>query len=725
MLIAVFSLASCLSAFLLFWVQPLITKLLLPLLGGTPAVWNTAMMFFQIILLVGYLYAHLLTRLRPAVQAGTHALLLLAAASVLPFGSSAGLVPPGEGAPVLWLLTTLGRLVGLPFFALSASAPLLQAWFGRTGHRSAGDPYFLYAASNAGSLVSLLAFPLVLERLMPLPVQGQAWAIGFGLLVLVFAACALGLRGATSVAARAAPAPAAPAIAGSERLLWIVLAFVPSSLLLGVTSYVSTDLAAVPLLWVVPLALYLLTFIIAFGRQSNAGWITAAQGVGLVTVTILLLAARAFELAMPAWLTVSGHILSFFVIALGCHALLAQRRPPAARLTEFYLWLSVGGALGGIFNALIAPVVFSSIYEYDLCLAAACALRIVTHHRRAGRPITEICLALILIGCAVVVSIQVRAHVWLAFLGNTAPRVGVLVVCAAILLWFSRHPLRFALSISAFLAGGLIVQNALTIEHQERSFFGVLHVSSIDQGKWHALIHGDILHGVQSVDPAFWTETSTYYVATGPAGQFLAAMPPPRRVAAIGLGTGSLACFIKPGQDWTFFEIDPAVSRLARDPRFFHYLEKCGPEARIAIGDGRLLLAAQPDGAYDLIVLDAFSSDSIPVHLLTREALALYLKKLAPGGRLLVHISNRFLNLEPVLAAGLGELGASGLIQYFQPTPAEIARWASPSIWVAVAPAAAGLDPLRADTRWRAIALPAGFTPWTDTYSNILSVLRW
>ena len=723
MLIAVFSLASGLSAFLLFWVQPLITKMLLPMLGGAPAVWNTAMMFFQITLLVGYLYAHLLTRLRPWQQAVTHGALLLAAGSQLPFGVDTGLSLPEEGAPILWLLATLARLVGLPFLALSASAPLIQAWFGRTTNRGAGDPYFLYAASNAGSLVSLLAFPLVLERLLPLPAQARVWTWGFALLIPAFAACFLATRRADQAAA--APAEVGVPPGWGDRLLWVTLALVPSSLLLGVTSYISTDLAAVPLLWVVPLALYLLTFIIAFGRLAGSRWIIPAQGVGIVAITVLLLTARVLQLPVPVWVSVPAHIIGFFAIALGCHTQLARRRPPAARLTEFYLWMSVGGALGGIFNALLAPVLFSSTYEYDICLGLACALRLTTSRRWRERPFIEVCYAIALLCCATLAVVQVRGNSLLSFLGETTPRVLILALFTAGLLWFSRHALRFALSVTAFLAAGLLVQNTIGITHQQRSFFGVLQVRSIDHGKWHGLMHGDTLHGVESTDPAHWKETSTYYVATGPAGQFLSTVPSPRRVAAIGLGTGGLACFRRPGEAWTFFEIDPAVISVANDARFFHYLAQCGSGIRTAVGDGRLLLAAEPDGAYELIILDAFSSDSIPVHLLTREALALYLRKLAPHGHLLVHISNRYLELEPVLASGLAELGASALAQFFTPKAEETARWATPSNWVAVAAAPSDLDFLRGDARWRPLRTQAGFIPWADDYSNILGVLRW
>jgi len=297
-------------------------------------------------------------------------------------------------------------------------------------------------------------------------------------------------------------------------------------------------------------------------------------------------------------------------------------------------------------------------------------------------------------------------------------------VCGAALLGFSRRPLRFAAAVAGLLGGGLLGQTVISVEHQERSFFGVHRIKIVDGGAWRALIHGDIVHGVEATDPAHWTEMTTYYNATGPAGQFFARLPPVRRVAVIGLGTGGLVCYRKPGADWTFFEIDAAVGRIAHDTRFFHFLAACG-DAPVVLGDGRRSLGAVADGSFDLIVLDAFSSDSIPVHLLTREAMQVYVSKLAPHGRLLVHISNRYLGLRPVVAAAADSLGVAALAQYYAPTAEETARWATPSEWVAVARAAADLDFLRGDPRWEKATVPPGYRPWTDDFSNVLGVMRW
>jgi hypothetical protein len=369
-----------LSALLLFWVQPLVAKMMLPLLGGAPAVWNTAMMFFQLVLLAGYGYAHLLTHaVPPNRQAWFHGAVLLAAATALPFTIGDQTPPTDADAAVvaLWLVGRLAVVVGLPFFALSASAPLLQSWFTRTGHATAGDPYFLYGASNLGSLVALLAFPLALEPLTTLSLQSRMWMVVFAALVVMVAACAFAAWQASAPMAEAtAPASEAAAVPAASvwrsRALWIVLAFAPSSLLLGVTSYITTDVASAPLLWVIPLALYLLSFVVTFARRPWIGmdWSLSGQAASLCFLLLLYMMPTP-----PLGLVIPAHYLAFFFIALVCHGVLAARRPEASRLTEFYFCLSLGGALGGVFNALIAPVVFSSTYEYPLALILACVLR--------------------------------------------------------------------------------------------------------------------------------------------------------------------------------------------------------------------------------------------------------------------------------------------------------------------------------------------------------------
>lgn len=717
MLVGLFALTTLVSAFLLFWVQPLVAKMLLPLLGGTPAVWNTAMMFFQLLLLGGYLYVHLLRKARFGVQVGVHLAVLAAGLATLPFRVAEGLAPPTGGMPIGWLLGTFAVMAGLPFFGLSATAPLIQAWFGRSGDRRAGDPYFLYAASNVGSFAALLGFPFVLEPWLSLGGQAGAWAGGFALLALLIASCAalLGRR------LQPAPVAANEAAPWPDRIGWTLLALVPSSLLLGVTSFVGTDIASVPLLWVVPLALYLATFILVFARpvpDRLAGMLIAG---GVIAIVALLAGTRLLGLQAPIRLSLPVHILSFTAIALGCHAALANRRPAAARLTEFYLCMSGGGAIGGTFNALAAPLLFPSTFEYELGLVAAAMVPVFIRPRRPGSVVPDLAMALVLGVAFLGGSIALKSPD-LRALGSIVPAAATLAGAALLLLAGSR-PRRLALSAVVVLAAGLLARNVVDVLHEERSFFGVHRVRQLDGGLHRALIHGDIIHGVQSTETAEARRPLTYYSAEGPVGQMMAALPPPRRVGVIGLGTGAMACYARPGERWSFYEIDPAVVRLARDPRFFSFMQSCG-DPPVILGDGRLTLAADP-GGFDMLVLDAFSSDAIPVHLLTREAFALYAAKLAPGGRLAIHISNKYMDLRPVIAAQAEAIGATALIQTHTASPEEAARWITTSQWTLMSRDAAALAPLRQDTRWQDLRAFAGASPWTDNASNVLGVLKW
>ncbi len=712
-----FSVTAAISAFLLFWCQPLISKALLPLLGGAPSVWNTAMTFFQIVLLGGYIYAHWIARLTRGRQAVIHGAVLLAALLALPFGNTAGLTPPTQGSPLPWLVGTLAVSVGLPFFAVSASAPLLQSWFKTTGHRDAHDPYFLYAASNAGSLAALLGFPFVLEPALSVGGQGWGWAAGYGVFVAMLALC---LGKARTQAAEIA-APAAP-IAWRQRGIWIFLGFVPSSLLLGVTAYVATDLASVPLLWVLPLALYLMTFIIAFGRWTPSARLLRIMLVGALAVigALLFHAKLSSGSRLPVGLLLAGHFGAFFLIALVCHCTVAARRPPASRLTEFYVFLSAGGALGGIFNALLAPALFNWTYEYEIVLVAACFVRLLLGGGVKVRPLVWVVplvfLSVILFSPKVLntASLADRTALTLAF------SVGSLLVLA----WVGwRWPPVFAGTMAVALGGATMLASGENL-HTDRSFFGVHRVISMEGGQLVALMHGNILHGAEYTDAARWRDTLGYYTRRGPVGQLIAARPEARRIAVIGLGSGAMACFAKPAQDWTFFEIDPAVLRVAQDPRYFHFLQQCGAGIRMVIGDGRLELGADSSARYDLLVVDAFSSDSIPMHLLTREAFNLYASRLAPGGWLIFHVSNRYLKLLPAIAATGKAAGFVGLDQSYAVSPAEAADHTLPSEWIVLARQSSDLSAIAGDVRWQAFPAADGRRPWTDGYSNILSVLR-
>lgn len=741
MLLIVYGLTIFVSATLLFLVQPMFARMALPLLGGAPAVWNTAQVFYQAALLLGYGYAHLTTRwLGARRQAALHLALLSLPLLVLPIGIPAGWTPPRDDNPSLWLLAVLSVAVGLPFFVVSTSSPLLQKWFSGTGHHAAADPYFLYAASNVGSMLALLSYPLLVEPNLGLLDQSWLWAIGYGVLLLLMAGCAIGLwrapREATAPDQRPAATVASPTsgLSGRRRLRWVLLSFVPSSLMLSVTTYLSTDIAAIPLLWVIPLALYLLTFILVFAtRPPLPHWLMVRALPFALLPLVIVLAARATQ---PIGLLTALHLATFFVAAMVCHGEIARDRPSTQHLTEFYLWMSVGGMLGGVFNALLAPQLFTGIVEYPLMLVLACLLlprqaastdtsgaSVVAPPRRSqmldlGLPVGLSVLCALLVVAAEAGGLQAGPA-----------STGLMFGLPALLCFsFSRRPVRFGLGIAAILLVSASTSGVSgQVLYAERSFFGVHRVTLDPSGQYHLLLHGSTLHGKQSLDPARRREPLTYYYPTGPLGQLFDALkrgPARPSVGVVGLGSGAIACYSTPGQRWTFYEIDPAVERIARDQRYFRFLSDCTPDAEVVLGDARLSLGDAASQQYDLLVLDAYSSDSIPMHLMTREALQLYVAKLAPCGLLLFHISNRHLDLEPVLGNLAADAGLVGLTQDDATlTPAEEALGKQASQWVVLARQPQDLAALSSDPRWQPLRRDAGAL-WTDQFSSIVGVLR-
>lgn len=720
-----------LGAALLFVVQPMFARFVLPLLGGAPAVWNTAMVFYQAALLAGYAYAHGSVRwLGVRRQAVLHVALMLVPLAVLPIVIPAGWTPPTGGNPILWLLALMTVAVGLPFFVVSTTSPVLQAWFASSGERGAADPYFLYAASNVGSMLALLSYPLWIEPRLTLAAQSALWRGGYGLLVVGVAACVVRLwktprttadTTAETTAAHSKTKASAPAITARQRLRWLALSFVPSSLMLGVTTYLSSEIAAVPLLWVLPLGLYLLTFVLAFSQRRffSRTWLARALPIALVPL-VLVLNLRATE---PIGGLMLLHLAAFFVVALQCHSELAAERPPASQLTEFYLWLSVGGVLGGIFNALLAPLLFNSIAEYPIALVLAAA--VVSGWREPIRFSDFAWPALLGILVAVIVVTAEKRAV------ASQPLVfGAIFGSGALAGYFmSRRSVRFALALAALLVAGEFYRGEKgRVLHAERSFFGVHRVTLDPTGKFHLLVHGATLHGRQNLDAAHQREPLTYYHSTGPAGDVMThfAQGQNARVGAVGLGAGSLAAYARSGQTWTYFEIDPVVEKLARDPRYFAFLRDAVTPVRVELGDARLTLGRQPDGAFDVLVLDAYSSDAIPVHLVTREALALYRRKLAARGVLAFHISNLHLNLEPVFANLANDAGLTSLVRDdTQISDAERAAGKSPSIWLVMAREREDLAALARDPRWRAVRADPAQRVWTDDYSSLLRVFSW
>jgi hypothetical protein len=708
--LALYALTVFVGAALLFLLQLVFARLALPLLGGAPAVWNTAMVFYQALLLAGYGYAHLLSSRAPLkIQVLVHGGLLAVTIGALPFAIPAGWEPPGGESPVPWLLGLLAVAVGLPFFAVSATSPLLQKWFAASGHPAAADPYFLYAASNAGSLLGLLAYPLWIEPNSTLGWQCGAWAAGFGGLGLLSTGCGARVWRTDGRAAGAAGG-AGSAPSARRRRRWVMLAAVPSSLMLSVTTYLTSDIAAVPLLWALPLALYLLTFILVFARRPWLPHAAARRALPLLLVPVAMLLATGATTPVP--LLAGLHLAGFFVAALVCHGELAADRPAAAQLTGFYLWLSLGGVLGGAFNALLAPLVFDTVAEYPLMLVAAAWLGLPRDRdfRRSDLALPA-ALALVAGGLLALVPGEGAAR---TFAVNGLPVLGCFLMSA--------YGPRFALALGAvLLVSRLAPEQERRTLARVRGFFGIHRVVADESGRFHLLFHGKTVHGMQSLDPAGRRVPLGYYHPAGPLGDVFANLAGP--VAAVGLGTGAVAAYGKTGQPFTFYEIDPLVVRLAADPRHFRYLADSPARIEVVTGDARLTLAKAPAARYQLILLDAYSSDSIPVHLLTREALRGYLSKLAPGGRLAFHISNRHLDLRPVV----GELArVAGLVAFHREDDAgdgEAAEGNASSRWVVMARRAEDLGPLPRSRHWQPLAGDPAGRVWTDDHSSVWQVL--
>src|SRR4030095_9482174 len=721
----VFAVALFISALLLFSVQPLIAKMLLPYLGGSPAVWNTCMVFFQLMLLCGYVYSHFLPRaIGIARHAILHLALMIATALFLPIAVSPTAIQSvnsASSAP-LWLLATLLITVGLPFFTLSTTAPLLQSWFSNTAHRRASDPYFLYAASNLGSPLALLSYPLLIEPNLKLGQQSFVWAISYGLGFALIVICAVVfLRRRSMLSASAAEQTTeieASAISWSRRLKWIALAFVPSSLMLGVTTYISVDLAPIPLLWVIPLSLYLLTFIIQFSRGT--AHVRRWERFLLPLLALPVVSSLASVATQRPWFSIPMHLAFFFAAGMVCHGQLANDRPSSRHLTEFFLWLSVGGALGGLFNALAAPVLFRDVIEYPLMIVFACLLRPRKDH--VSRWDFAAPLLVLLLLCPILLILRRTEADWHLFLVTFT--VSVLVAYS-----FVERPIRFGLAmLSVLVASTIFPPHPVKTLQGERNFFGVLRVLSNDRGTIHTLLHGSTIHGRQFTDPMRRCQPLGYYHRGGPFGSIAANLTEQTsaRVAVIGLGAGGTAAYAAAGQEWTFYEIDPAVIRIARDPALFSYLDGCSrAPINYMLGDGRLRLKEAPDSYYSVIVLDAFSSDSIPQHLLTREAVGLYLSKLSNGGFLAFNISSRHFDLAPALATVAKSYGLSSLIMRDVNLSQEEERdGREPTIWVVMARAPEHLRLMTADARWQPLTAPEDFRVWTDDFSNIFSVLK-
>lgn len=811
----VFTATTFLSALLLFSVQPMFAKMVLPILGGSPSVWAVAMVFFQATLLAGYCYAHLLIKsTRPLFGAVVHLGLSGAALLALPIGVPASFGEPPPGDPALWQLGLFAAGVGLPFLAVSANAPLLQAWFAASGHPHARDPYFLYGASNLGSLIALLAYPLVLEPAFGLGALAKLWAAGFVALIACLAVSALSIRRSnTEMAAETTAMPlvsAVPAPSLGRRIGWVALAFVPSALLTAFTTHITMDVASAPLLWVLPLAIYLLTFVLVFRDTPIAlvpSAVVVALGVavtwpfiggkllgldvelqsqvvaGVVGAVLYIVAVRAMPgvtsmdgmravhlvaliLAMMSlaqtehegwFVTASTGVAVFFASTMVAHRTLFETRPPASRLTEFYLLMSLGGVLGGLFAALIAPRIFSQIFEYPILLALTVACRpgaLRFDFKRSGWDgllslwlvIAGSLLAIVWLPQAIAALPALDSAAWpgSAWWMNgfveiyTAVRLaaiswGSTTVLAALFglliigLW--RHPSRQVAAALGLCAAIVLLPSGVRRSPAERSYFGVYRV--YPSGQYNILTHGTTLHGAQKVRdplgaPAIDETPGTYYYPGSPMAQSVATVRGAvsekggtRRFGVIGLGAGSLACLAVQGERWRFFEIDPLMVEIARNTDNFTYLESCQPKPPdVVLGDARLTLAKEPDGSFDLLIVDAFTSDAVPIHLMTAEALRLYLAKTGPNGIAVLHISNRYLDLDAVLAATVKLVdGAHGLL--ISDADADGSYSQTTSTVAVFAKSTAALDPFR-ELKGVAGLNAKTLRAWTDDYSDII-----
>ncbi|MBB3034413.1 fused MFS/spermidine synthase [Alteriqipengyuania lutimaris] len=713
-----------LSSFLLFLVQPLVARLALPQLGGAPNVWNSAMLVYQALLLGGYAYAHAISRLAIRRQAVIHLALLLVALIFLPIALAD--VPRPSGYEVFWVPLLLLATIGPLFFLVSAQAPLIQRWY--AADEATGDPYWLYAASNVGSFAGLLSYPLLLEPNLPLAGQSAFWAAGYVILIACMAALAWTRWNAADMPVEDPAAQEGEAIGWRRILFWLALAAVPSGLMLSTTTHLTTDIVAMPLLWVLPLGLYLLSFVFAFNERSSLGFALARTAP-----TILLLAgsmamvsrgADGVSIALAA-------VLMLFVVATALHRRLYADRPSPARLTLFYLVMSAGGALGGLFAAIVAPLVFDWVWEHPLLVLAAGALLpqvpLIGWMDRLGlEPRARLLARLVLVAGALALGLWMHAAV-AAQQSLTVHALLIAIAALGVLALGNRWAFLAILLILMLARGGWETLEDSAAGIRERSYFGVYTVRQYDDPPTRALLHGTTLHGRQFMDPARRNAPTTYYGPTSGVGLALSAAGEiygeGADVGLIGLGTGTLACYREPGQDYTFYEIDPMVVEYTRDG-VFTFVDDCAPQAEIRLGDARIELEAEPAQQYDVLAVDAFSSDAIPLHLLTREAMHAYGRALKPDGLMLIHISNRYVDLRPVLAAHALE---NGWIALMRDDASDTESGVSASFWVAISSDALPMAKLlQSNTQadWIELGDPVA-EPWTDDYASILPYLDW
>ncbi len=729
------------SAFLLFMIQPVLARMLLPRFGGTPGVWNTSVVFFQSVLLLGYVYAHWGLRLLGARRfSAVHAVVLVSSLLLLPPTLATAAPPIASDWPVAELLASLSVTAAIPFFVLSTNSSLVQHWFAIGRRHREHDPYRLYAASNAGSLLALVGYPFVIEPVWRISDQVWIWSFGYGLFVATTIALMLMVRSASSgddevndevdsgrshVTVDGEPdGVAGRPLSWVRRLLWLVRAAVAVSLLLSVTVVITTDIAPVPLLWVIPLAIYLLTFILAFA--SPRFYPQRLVVVGSIACVVVSLSTALLAIPIPLAVTLPLALLTLFFGALLCHGDMALDRPEPSYLTEYYLWVALGGVVGGILNGIVAPVVFDRVAEYPLTLLALSIMPFlgpgeVAKRLRAWRPGSlSFVMPIFLVALAV----------WAVLVpddGSFNTRLSALIVPQFILvaglvsLGF-RRTWSYLLSIvvaALFVAGG--ISDTATVIHEARSFFGVQRV--LAKGDTRTLMHGSTMHGIQEQTAERRNIPGSYYHPNSPLGTLINEADADASIGIIGLGAGSLAALSKAGQTFVFHEIDPLVVQIAED--YFTFLEDSPADVDIVMGDGRLTLADVPDGTYDILIVDAFSSDSVPTHLLTVEAFQLYRSKVRESGVIMIHLSNRHIDIARIAHGVAGAAGLHGATHEYSPTAQDWREWAQPTHVAVLSPSAETIDALAEAHGWTPLDPNAPSTIWTDDYAPLLGVLRW
>ena len=755
----VFSLTLLLSSFLLFLVQPMIGRMLLPSLGGTPAVWNGCMLFFQAALLAGYAWAHYgPPKLGVKNHLLVHLFLLAAVCCLLPMKIVDSWAAPVDSNPMFWLLGQLTLCVGLPFFVISSSAPLLQRWFSLSASETeqGSEPWFLYAISNFGSLVALISYPFVFERIMGLTNQGIFWASGFLLLTCMFANCAwYTLRNARpEVLTRPRTKTHTAPLSWNQRVRYIVLAAIPSSLMLGVTTIVSTDAGSFPLMWSIPLALYLITFILVFAKRQLLPhrWIVRATPFFLLAMPLVM----TIDLGDNPALMIAAHFAVFFVVAMACHGEMARLRPPVEQLTEFYLMMSIGGVVGGAFNSLLAPVLFNSILEYPIVLIAASLVlpawrEIADGQNSTDRSPAPSWLSIEKIWAVPVALLVLLSGVWAfeySLLTLFRPLVMLLgfAVPAAVCILLARSPRRFVPCYALLLLGYPFIHVNHDVTLKQRGFFGVNEIATV--GEFRTLINGRTQHGMQRIEETENPLPLSYYHPDGPVGDLFRQFGDQQnRIGVVGLGVGTIAAYGQANQQLDFYEIDPIVYQMASDENYFSYLSSARSDVEVILGDARVQLDARrkrmsrltnvawrpnsnetqtKNRLYGMMILDAFGSDSVPIHLLTEEAVELYLDSLDENGLLAIHISSKFMNFIPVGAALSQHFGLHSAVRTdAQLTQADRQSGRSASRYMIFSRDKETID--------RFLDLENGWQPlksdrpvhWTDEHANILDVMIW